>query len=324
MKFSTVYIEKPWGGRTLEKFKGKLPDGLIGETWDISAQEQGISKITNGPLASQGLDKVVENSGAALLGRNVTTDFFPLMVRHVSSRENLSVQVHPTREYAIANGQHSGKDEAWYVLEAEPGAFVYAGVDPSTTEEEFRAAVLDQTVRDHLSKLPVSAGDCLFIPAGMVHAICAGVTLIEICENSNTTYRVYDYGRNRGLDIQETFDNMNLSYQTTVRRGLTRVEDGSSETTICLQPTMAMAVHDVSSEQQIETAGESFHALTCLRGNGRIVWSDDAPPVALERGESVLIPACIENYMVEGQLHFIRSWIPDPSVRERFLGHSIA
>jgi mannose-6-phosphate isomerase len=319
LTFSTIYIEKPWGGRTLEKYKGALPDGLIGETWDVSAQAEGVSLVTNGHLRGSGLDEVVQQLGRALLGTTSESDFLPLMVRHVSSRENLSVQVHPTREYAVGHGELSGKDEAWYVLEAEPGAFVYAGVDKGVSAERFRESVVAETVREHLIAHPVAAGDCLFIPAGMIHAICAGVTLIEICENSNTTYRVYDYGRDRGLDFVETFANMNLTLGASVRRGLTRQLDAGTETVLCVEPTMGISRLDIHGRQAQSTGGLSFHALSCLTGSGVITWNAGADRECIERGQSVLIPAEIGRYELSGTLSVLRSWIPDDDERARLL-----
>lgn len=319
LAFTTIYIEKPWGGRALEKHKGPLPDGLIGETWDVSAQAQGVSVITNGPLAGTGLDDAVDWLGRALLGSTPVTEFLPLMVRHVSSRENLSVQVHPTREYAVEHGELSGKDEAWYVLEAEPDAFVYAGVKEGVSTEQFRESVRAETVRDHLIAHPVAAGDCLFIPAGMIHAICAGVTLIEVCENSNTTYRVFDYGRNRGLDLEETFANMQLSFEAGVRRGLTRRLDSGTETVLCLEPTMGIARIDIDGLQAQSTGGGSFHALTCLAGSGNISWNQGAHRQPIERGKSVLVPAGIDDYELSGTLSILRSWLPADDERTRLL-----
>lgn len=308
LTLSTVYIEKPWGGRTLERFKGELPDGLIGETWDVSAQEQGVCEVTNGPLRGLGLDRAVSRLGRSLLGSVPPRDFLPLMVRHVSSREPLSVQVHPTAAYARSTGQLSGKDEAWYVLDAGPDASVYAGV-AGASEAEFKEAVRQGTVRDLLVDVPVSPGDCVFIPAGMIHGIRDDVTLIEICENSNTTYRVFDYGRDRGLDVEETFANMDLTRAAQAGRGVTVETEAGTETLLCLQPTMGIARLDLAGEQPQDTRGESFHALTCLEGEGAVVWEGGA--VGIERGESVLVPAAVGEFVLDGRLSLLRSWIPD-------------
>ena len=320
MKLSTIYIKKPWGGRTLEQYKGDLPEGLIGETWDVSAQEQGVTEVTNGRLRGRGLDRVTAELGRSLLGSASKSDLFPLMVRHVSSREPLSVQVHPTAEYAAAHGQCFGKDEAWYILDAEPGASVYAGAE-SASEADFKEAVQQGTVRDLLVDLPVKAGDCLFIPAGMVHGIRAGVTLIEICENSNTTYRVFDYGRDRGLDLEETYANMDLTFTARTRRGLAVELEAATETLLCLQPSMAIARLEIHGAQPQHTLGESFHAVTCLAGEGSVTWPGGA--VSIERGQSVLVPAGIEEYTVSGNLTVLRSWVPDlDRTRRELLAHT--
>lgn len=319
MRLSTIYIEKPWGGRTLERYKGDLPEGRIGETWDVSAQEQGVTEVVNGRLRGRGLDRVAAELGRSLLGAVPKRDFFPLMVRHVSSREPLSVQVHPTAAYAEATGQLCGKDEAWYILEAEPGASVYAGVT-TDSEDEFKAALRLGSVRELLIEVPVSPGDCIFIPAGMIHGIRAGVTLIEVCENSNTTYRAFDYGRDRGLDLEETYANMDLTARAGTRRGVTVELEAATETTVCLQPTMALARLRIAGDQPQHTHGESFHALTCRDGGGAIDWPGGT--VAIERGQSLLIPAGIGAYAISGDLEVLRSWVPDRSAtRSDLLDH---
>lgn len=308
MTFNTVFIEKPWGGRALERFKGEIPDGLIGETWDISAQEQGVSIIANGLFAGLGLDEVVSNLGTKLLGSAPTAEFFPLMVRHVSSRENLSVQVHPTRDYAVAHGQLSGKDEAWFVLEADEDAFVYAGVRSDVSDEQFQAAVRDESVRDLLIRKPVVAGDFLFIPAGMIHAICAGITLIEICENSNTTYRVFDYGRNRGLDFDETFDNTDLSSEAVVVRASVAHDPG--ERVLCAEPTMAVSQIELDGVHVADTHRTSFHLLTCISGHASLEIEGSEEQIAVRTGDSVLIPADLGGYRLSGDGTVLRSWVP--------------
>jgi mannose-6-phosphate isomerase len=323
LRFNTIYIEKPWGGRTLERFKGPLPDGQIGETWDVSAQPDGISVVANGHLAGLGLDEVVQRRGRALLGSVPESQLFPLMVRHVSSREHLSVQVHPTTAFATADGQCFGKDEAWYVLDAEDDAFVYAGVS-GISDEEFRAAVHSGSVRDHLVKRKVRAGDCIYIPAGTIHAICKGVTLIEICENSNTTYRVFDYGRNRGLDFEETFANMDLKAHAQPRRGLTISREGGRERVLCLAPTMGISELSVNGKMTLETRGQSFHTLTCVDGAGVIEWSADKNRQSIQRGESVLVPADLGEYCLVGALTVVRSWVPDVDKESMVLLREVA
>lgn len=314
MKFETIFIEKPWGGRALERFKGELPDGVIGETWDVSAQAQAVSVVSNGQLAGEKLDAVTDRLGTALLGTSPREAFFPIMVRHVSSRENLSVQVHPTRSYGLTHGELGGKDEAWYILEAEPGASVYGGVRPDVSFEEFRRAVEDETVESLLIAHPVREGDCIFIPAGTVHAIRAGLTLIEVCENSNTTYRVFDYGRDRGLDVEETLANVDLSRIVTVHRGLTRELEQATETVLCVEPTMAMSLIRLAGAQALDTHHDSFHIITCLEGEGELRMTNGWS-TAISRGDSVLIPAAIGAFTVVGSLTALRTWMPTPTER---------
>jgi len=298
LRFDPVYIHKPWGGRRLEAFKGELPPGDIGETWDVSAHPQGDSVVSEGPHAGRTLSDLVEEYDTAIVGTRNAGAPFPLMVRYVSSRENLSIQLHPTESYAHKVGEPSGKDEAWYVLDAAPGSFVYSGLAPSTTFADYRDAARAETLADLVVTRAVAPGDFIYIPAGTVHAICAGITLIEFCENSNTTYRLYDYGRNRGLDLDDGEEVVNVDAVAAPHRGLTWRGDGYEAASLCITERFAITKLTIETSFASTVGIETFQVLTCVEGELTVTHTDGHLVIA--PGQSVLLPAGLGYYSIEG------------------------
>jgi mannose-6-phosphate isomerase len=308
LRLQPTYIHKPWGGRGLEEFKPNLPSGDVGEAWDISAHPEGDTVVLNGPFAGQPLSQGAQAAGRDLVGTRVSPEHFPLMVRFVSSRENLSIQLHPTDSYASKVGMPSGKDEAWYVLAAEAGAHVNAGLKRCTTQE-FREAATNGSLSELVVEHPVAAGDFIYIPAGTVHAICAGLTVIELCENSNTTYRLFDYGRPRGLDLEAGFEVVNVDAVAAPHRGLTWSGDGYSRTYLCLTAKLAASRIDVDTVFAGSTDGGSFLAFTSL--GGRLELQTQSGVEVLNRGESILLPADTGHYRLTGSGSVLECHIPD-------------
>jgi len=211
-----------WGGRKLEEYGRKLPDsGIVAESWEISSHKDGMSYITNGVFAGKALQDVLELLGEELVGtRNrwaIDRGKFPLMVKLLDANKRISVQVHPDDEYA---GQHEGnelgKSEMWVVLEATPDAAIMYGLSKKISKQEFSQAIGTGTLEAYLNRLPIQKGDFVCIPAGTIHSILGGAVLAEIQQNSNTTYRVYDWGRvgldgqPRALHVEKALDVINF------------------------------------------------------------------------------------------------------------------
>lgn len=222
MLFQPVLKDYIWGGRNLETQLGRsLPPGITAESWEIAAHEDGVSVVRNGAYKGQPLTAVHEELGLSLIGqRNAWAQArgkFPLLVKLLDAHDRLSVQVHPDDDYALAHeGNELGKTEMWVVLRAEPDAALILGVRAGTTPEAFRRAVADETLEDHLHTVSIRAGDVICVPAGTVHAILRGALIAEIQQNSNTTYRVYDWnrtqnGRARPLHIDKALDVIDFS-----------------------------------------------------------------------------------------------------------------
>jgi mannose-6-phosphate isomerase len=204
-KLAPIYKEKIWGGRNLERlFARSLPAGVpIGESWELADLPEGQCAVANGARAGQSLRQLVEGEGPALMGQTALSDRgrFPLLLKLLDAADTLSVQVHPDAEAVKAIPSAALKTECWYVL-ASDGGFIYKGVKPGVTADQFQAALDADAVADLLMRYDVHAGDFHYLPAGTVHALGAGVVVAEVQTPSDTTYRVSDWGRGREIHVQ--------------------------------------------------------------------------------------------------------------------------
>src|SRR4051794_27723594 len=197
LKFRPIFKERVWGGRNIERLFGKkLPENLtIGESWEITDRPEGVSEIENGPLAGKTLRRLMENHREALLGPSkAVTERFPLLIKILDAQEKLSIQVHPPAKVAAQFGDEA-KTEMWYIADATPEADLYVGLKKGTTRPDFEEAITSGTVAERVHRIPVKAGDVMFLPSGRLHAIGAGNVIFEIQQNSDTTYRVFDWNR---------------------------------------------------------------------------------------------------------------------------------
>lgn len=208
-----------WGGKNLKTVYNKIGDeDILSESWELSFNPDGPTKIASGKNAGKLLSEVAT---AADWGENCKCfEFFPVLNKIIDSAQPLSIQVHPSDEYALQNEGQYGKTEMWHILAAEGGAFLYLGLNCDMTEEQFSAAIQNNTVCDFLNKVPVRAGQTYFIPSGTIHAIGAGITLFEVQQNSSLTYRVYDFdhkdknGNKRQLHLEKAKTVANLKKYT--------------------------------------------------------------------------------------------------------------
>jgi len=204
LTFHSIFKERVWGGREIERLyhKAPPPNVPIGESWEISDRPGDASVIANGPLAGKNLRWLMENHAAEILGgaKSATGNRFPLLCKILDAREKLSLQVHPPANRAAELGGEA-KTEMWFIADASPGAELYAGLNRGVTRAEFEKKIQADSVAECFHRLPVRAGDAMFLPSGRVHAIGAGLVIFEIQQNSDTTYRVFDWNR-VGLDGQ--------------------------------------------------------------------------------------------------------------------------
>lgn len=318
LKFKPLYKGYVWGGRNLASLGKPLPaEGIVAESWEIASHRNGCSIVANGEYEGLSLPELIKMLGRKLIGEALPQQDvgkFPLLVKLIDAQENLSVQVHPDDEYAYVNenGEY-GKTEMWYIISAKPGAKLVYDVVPGTTRESFAQAIANKDVERCLNTMVVSAGDVVYIPAGTVHSIGTGIILAEIQQNSDTTYRVYDYGRvGRELHIEKALDVINFGTAGTRNKctGITLpLSAGCTRRIVVANRIFCTEIYDISGSVAENADGSRFYIYVFTSGTGAIKWDGGRLPV--RAGESVLIPAAMGEYTLEGSLIALKTYRPD-------------
>lgn len=316
LQFQPETKERVWGGRALSSYGIDLPEGAIGEGWMIADHPNGTTRVRNGQFAGLGLDMLREQYGADLLGTKGISDEngrFPLLVKLLDCNDDLSVQVHPDDHYAGLPEGELGKTEMWYVLSAKPDASIIYGLNPGINREELAKAISEDRIMDCLQRVPVEAGDSFYIPAGTVHALCAGVVVAEIQQNSDTTYRLYDYkrpgldGKLRELHIEDSLNV--IAYEGAGATRMTTDIDRPNEwLTLAASPFFTVQKGTVNKSWSLETAPDSFVILMVCEGNGTLHWDNGS--IELTPGGCFLLPAKLGAYTLSGNLTVLRSYLP--------------
>ena len=297
LKFRPIFKERIWGGRKIEEVFGKnLPKNVqIGESWELADLPNDKSEIVNGPLAGQTINQVIAEFGTAITGKDTYQPPLPLLIKILDAQDVLSVQVHPDAATCQRTGKGDPKTECWYIIDAEPGAVIYKGLKPGTTKQQFSDAVASGTCEDYLVKIPVTVGECHFLPSGTCHAIGAGLLIAEIQQPSDTTYRVYDWnrvdpatGQGRQLHIEDALESIhfdpsgdNLSLETTGRlvdADEFKVDKG----------------HQIAGAEVL--LNKQMKILVILSGSGQFI-AKGTKPIEFDKGDCVLIPAGFEGVM---------------------------
>jgi len=298
-----VYQDYIWGGDRIAKQFGrdvKLP--VCAESWEVADRPEGMSVVTNGPLAGQTLRELMETRRDELLGAGFPGHAFPLLVKILDARQRLSVQVHPSDAGAAHHGGEP-KTEMWYVLDATEDAFVFAGLAPGTTRAAFAHAVEQQALEPLLRRIPVTRGDAVFVPGGTVHAIGEGCLLLEVQQNSNTVYRVYDWGRvgtdgqPRELHVEQAFEVIDWDADTNDKADAREIspEGGNRAWVIVECPHFRFERYRLSTAEPLE-------ANTCqvlFVSEGKLVVRSEAGELPLRPGVSALVPACVSGGALE-------------------------
>ena len=278
-----------WGGSRLRTDFGIKSDlDPLAEAWVLSCHPDGASCLPDGTTLAA---YIAAHPGC--LGTDCDKfEQFPILTKLIDAKQNLSVQVHPSNEYALENEHQYGKTEMWYVLDCVPGAYFYYGFDHEISKAEFAERIKNNTLTEVLNTVPVHKGDCFFIPSGTLHAICQGIVIAEVQQNSNVTYRVYDYGRvgadgkPRALHIEKALD--------VTRRTPPQKQDFGSHLAQCEYFTV-----DVKSENFNGTSDEkSFVSLLITDGIGTLTCGGET--VCVQKGESYFLPAGSGAYRIEG------------------------
>lgn len=300
-----AYKDYIWGGSRIPVvFNRHQPSGIYAESWEISDRPEGMSHVGNGPLKGESLATLVTRLGTSLLGRGVKTTSFPLLVKLIDAKERLSIQVHPDDTKA-AQGIGEAKTEAWHILDAPAGAQVFAGLIPGTDETSFTAAQKQNQLEKTLQAVPVTAGDTIFIPGGRVHAICEGLLILEVQQNSNTTYRVYDWGRidksgaPRELHLGQALKVIQWSDSAPVKTTpqILINKPGTRVTELVASPYFRLEKLELSAPFFVQHDGSSFQAL--FTGHDDIQIMSEAGAESVPRGRTCLIPAALDRYTVK-------------------------
>ena len=313
LRFERHFLEKVWGGRALERRPGiALPPGKIGETWEVVDRDGENSIVATGGLKGLSLRELMKRHGKELLGKvpPAKEGRFPLLVKYLDASENLSVQVHPDDESAPRIPGAEAKTEAWYVLDARPGSALYAGLRPDVTARDFERVADGPGVVETLMKWEVRPGDCVLVTGGTVHAISAGVTILEVQQNSDTTYRLWDWGRaGRETHVAPALRCIRFGEpaRAPIRPRWFREEDlGVAHLARCKH--FGINALKVSSRVRRSTQSQ-FNLYAVIEGRGRLTW--DREERELAPGDVWLIPASA------GYHHF------EPASGELLLAHML-
>lgn len=309
LTFTPVLKDYIWGGRNLERLGRTLPPtGVIAESWEIAAHEDGTSIVNNGRFASMPLTELHAELGIDLIGRRSAWAHergkFPLLIKLLDASRHLSVQVHPADDYALAHeGNELGKTEMWVVLNAEPGAEIILGVTAATTPKAFREAINNGRLEPFLHHIAVQAGDHICVPAGSLHAIMGGLLIAEIQQNSNTTYRVYDWnrvganGNPRPLHVDKAIDVTNFAQIEPALHPPQLIEEnnGIRRELLCQNQyfTTERVIMETGTRFEGECRGETLEIWGAIAGSAAI------NDVSLAAVSFVLLPATLGRFTVQ-------------------------
>jgi mannose-6-phosphate isomerase len=304
------FRERVWGTRNLAPLYAEAPGSTpIGEVW-LTGDE---CKVANGPLAGRSLGELCRRHGRDLVGEAAPQpDRFPLLIKFLFPRDKLSVQVHPDDETAQRAGLPCGKTECWYVLAAEPGAQIGLGLRPGTTRGQLEQAIGEKRAEALLNWVQIHAGDVIYVDAGTVHTIGPGSILVETQQNSDTTYRLYDYGRPRELHVREGLE----AVKEKTRAG--KVPPGDAGPRLVASPCFVVERHQVTEKLDFAAGSRATaQVLVGLEGCG-VVECEGCEPVSFVRGEAVVVPASVASYRLRPQweTEFIRALLPAGQVPE--------
>jgi len=306
-----------WGGTTLKTKYNKITDlEKVAESWELACHKDGQSIILNGKARGMTLESYIAQQGERILGTHGSRfSYFPLLIKLIDAKDNLSVQVHPENEYALRVEGEYGKTEMWYIVDCEPGASLLYGFKKEISKDEFERRIADHTLLDVCNRVKVHKGDVFFIEAGTLHAIGKGILIAEIQQNSNTTYRIYDYGRlgNNGkpreLHVAKAIDVTKLVPPTHETKAALEMDFFANyKADLLVQCEYFTVYHfDLHGKCHLQATKKSFQSILVLDGTLEIEYA--AGEMTIEKGESVFIPAEMGEYMLKGKGDFILSMV---------------
>lgn len=286
-RLKPVFKDYLWGGRKLIDLWGKDSSAPLAESWELAAHKDGDNIILDGQCKNLTLSKAVKLYPEIVSPTFKPDETFPLMVKLIDSAKSLSVQVHPDNDYAMKFENSEGKSEMWYILDHDEGAYLLLGLERDTTREEIKHAINDNTFQNLLHKIEVHRGDIFYLPPGTVHAIGGQITLAEVQDNSNITYRVYDFGRGRELHVTKALDVINTSKYFPYVNDKFHFENIS-----------------VNGSYIGKKTHETFRFILCIEGD--LAFSCGDVKFELHKGGNVFIPAnCESDFVINGKGNFL-------------------
>ena len=301
-KLKPSFKDYLWGGhRLVDDYHKEYEGNILAESWELSCHPDGASYIANGAYKGKTLKEYIDENGMAVLGSNCQVlQEFPILVKFIDAKDNLSVQVHPDNQYALQNEGQFGKTEMWYVMDCDPGAYLYYGFKQEISREEFAERIQNDTLLEVLHKVEVDKGDVLFIEAGTLHAIGKGILIAEIQQNSNLTYRVYDYGR-VGVDGKKRDLHIDKALAVTSRIPLLKSKHCNPHLADCEYFTVdKLNLDGLVMEKMCGYIGdESFASILIMEGEGHIACKGEV--LAFRKGDSFFLTAGSGSYDVCGQ-----------------------
>ena len=315
-KFEPLLKQTLWGGDKIIPFKHlNTKMEQVGESWEISGVKDNETIVANGPEKGKTLNQLVREQKGKLVGNENYERFgneFPLLIKFIDARQDLSIQVHPTDEVAHRQGKSRGKTEMWYALDSDTGAQLYNGLKQQITPEQYKAMVENDTITNALARYEVHEGDVFFIPAGRIHAIGAGCFVAEIQQTSDVTYRIYDFkrkdknGNYRELHTKEAAESIDYTVLPNYRTEYEPTQNEGVQLISC--PYFTTAIYDLTEPMMLDYSElDSFVILIAVKGEGRLICNGEEMP--FQMGDTVLIPASTEEVKVEGEIKFLETYV---------------
>ncbi|MCI8587033.1 MAG: class I mannose-6-phosphate isomerase [Clostridia bacterium] len=309
-----IFKDYIWGGQKLKNiFKKEVEnEECTAESWEISTNSNGETQITNGKYKNKTLTEIYNDKEIRkeIFGTKcINLEDFPLLIKFIDANDCLSVQVHPDNEYALKNENSQGKTEMWYILDCEEGAQIICGVKEGISIEELKNSINENKITESLNYIDVHKGDAIYIPSGTIHALLGKTLVAEVQQNSNITYRVYDWGRtNKEGKPRELHINKALEViKTENRPQIQNIKNDIVKLNIVKSEFFITNKINVTEEYQEEISGETFIAFNVIEGKGELVIEDKI--YKIEKGESFIIPANVEKYKILGEVQLLQSFI---------------
>ncbi|WP_306570541.1 type I phosphomannose isomerase catalytic subunit [Hoylesella nanceiensis] len=317
IKFNPLLVQTLWGGEKIIPFKHLNSDlTQVGESWEISGVKGNETVVSEGEFKGKKLNELVDELKGKLVGEANYKRFgndFPLLIKFIDARQELSIQVHPTDELAQKRGKLRGKTEMWYIMDSDENAKLRAGMKEKITPEQYKQMVENDTITEAIAEYKVKEGDCFFLPAGRIHSIGTGCFLAEIQQTSDVTYRIYDFkrkdkdGNYRELHTEEAAECIDYNVEPNYRTEYTPVKNEGVALVEC--PYFTTAVYDLNEPMTLDYSElDSFVILIGLKGSGEIT-DNEGNTATLCEGETILIPATTSEVKVTGNIKFLETYV---------------